>query len=219
MAEQVYTEAFLQSEQGDAAFRKLMSAPVSAPRKRIRRAKVEVAESIDTAGKSLADIVRGRGKPYRSILSKPMPTYRQWLGKFLNADEADREDARARAEWAERKVGLYSREVRRRQKQIVRGILSGAVACAPVANFPGSSVDPHAPLSAFVRNKGVKGRGAWRDFRPEQIAGLVAAGEWQYLADCGRPSIHPGSEPQRLLPYRTAEIIAMPVLTELRAAA
>ena len=91
-------DTFLQAEQGDAAFRKLMSAPVSAPRKRIRRAKVEVSESIDAAGKSLADIVRGRGKPYRGPLSKPMPTYRQWLNRVLSSPaDAAREDARAAA--------------------------------------------------------------------------------------------------------------------------
>ena len=82
------SECFLQPEQGDAAFAKLMAAPVSAPRKRIRRAKVEPEESIPTAGKSLADIIRGRRKPYQSPLSKPMPTYRHWLAKFLNPEDA-----------------------------------------------------------------------------------------------------------------------------------
>jgi hypothetical protein len=169
-------DPLLQCEQGDAAFAKLMAAPVSAPRKRIRKARVEVAESIDTRGKSLADIIRGRGKPYRSILSKQLPTYEQWLRRFTTPDEAEREAGSARQEWADRKAGLYSRECTRRRKQLARKIP------APVET-PYAAV---GPLRDFVRLPRVaKSRSSWPSYREQSIAALIAAREWEYLADIG----------------------------------
>lgn len=90
-------------QQGDAAFRKLMAAPVSAPRKRIRKSKVDAGDSVDTSAKSLADIYRESkvGKrAAKSPLYKPVPSYGQWLRSFMSGADAAVELQRAKVEWA-----------------------------------------------------------------------------------------------------------------------
>jgi len=100
-------EQFLTCEQGDSVFQKLMAAPVTAARKRIRRAKPTAAEQFAQPTDSLADMWRKSPKGKRakpSPLAEKIPTYADWLrGKCkLKGDEIKREVARAKAEWAVR---------------------------------------------------------------------------------------------------------------------
>lgn len=171
-----YDTPLLVSEQGDAAFRKLMAAPLKAPRKKIRRAKVDIGESVSTVGKRLADLYKGHR--IRSVLCKPLPTYRQWLGSVLDPADADREDARAKQEWADRKAGLFSRAAARRRKQIVAGMLR---AVCPV---PAAATAPLPERKPPNR----KSRSSWPSYYQRTIDALIAAQEWEFLSEIGHAS-------------------------------
>lgn len=99
---------FLVPVKGDAAFAKLMSSPADASRRKVKRRPAgpkapTMAPPI--ASQSLADIVRGftpTGKPrrpYVSPLSRPLPTYADWLvARGFKRKDAERAAAAANAE-------------------------------------------------------------------------------------------------------------------------
>jgi hypothetical protein len=168
--------ALLECEQGDAAFRKLMSSPINAPRKR-RRTTAKIAKHISTAGMPLAVACWPRSKPYVSPLSKPCPTYRQWLGSVMSPAEANREAVRANAEWSPISAHPF-----------IAAVFTGTWAASPrTKRAVNAWIAAHAAPTPIVERKPSKraSRSSWPSYREQQIAGLIAAGEWEYLADCG----------------------------------
>lgn len=171
----------LSAQVGDEAFRKLMASPVSAPRKRIRAAKVEpITESIDATTCSLADVWRasrkGKAAPKVNRLTERVPTYAAWLRSFLQPADAAREDERAKAEWAMLKRAPGTANARRR-RQIAKGMLRVENGLQPAL-----ATMYAAPIT---KPSSTKSRSSWPSFKADQVARLIAAGEFEYLAECG----------------------------------